>query len=136
MEAVIAGWVAGYTMAALSTIALTYLAWASEGPRFFRRWMGDGVPAALVAVPASLGCFIAWTLAGLVLGAAYWLADLGAGPGARQPEPGLPRGDRRPGGAPLPLLVILWPRRWWVWTTMSAAFLAAFGWLMPLLAAR
>ena len=37
---------------------------------------------------------------------------------------------------PLPLLVILWPRRWWVWTTMSAAFLAAFGWLMPLLAAR
>jgi hypothetical protein len=37
---------------------------------------------------------------------------------------------------PLPVLVVLSGRLWWLWLTMALAFAGLFGWLMPLLAER
>jgi len=137
VEALIAGWVAGYAMAVLSTVALTCVAWSSRDPRFFRRFFGEGVPAALVAVPASLGFFLVWTLAGVVLGAAYDLGGLDSQANAlgSRSAPFLV-GMAAAGAMPLPLLVLFFPRRWWLWCSMSGAFVGLFGWLMPLLAGR
>ena len=35
---------------------------------------------------------------------------------------------------PLPFLVLVWRRHWWLFSAMSGAFLGLFGWLMPVLA--
>jgi hypothetical protein len=37
---------------------------------------------------------------------------------------------------PLPLLMLLWWRRWWLWVGMSGAFVGLFGWVAPVLAGR
>jgi hypothetical protein len=37
---------------------------------------------------------------------------------------------------PLPFLLLVWPRSWWVFVAMSLGFVGLFGWTMPLLAER
>lgn len=127
MEAVIAGWVAGYAMAILTTAALSYLA-IGPGRAAFERFAGSGMAPALVAVPASIGSFLAWTMAGLVLGMIYDLADLSAVP--------FFIGMVALALMPLPFLLLLSPRQWWLWAGMSGAFVGLFGVLLPFLAAR
>jgi hypothetical protein len=137
VEAVIAGWVAGYAMAMASTLALTLLAIRSRESRVLKRWVDSGVSTALLAVPIFMGAVLGWTMAGLILGAAYELGDLGS----RGDALGSPSGPFLLGVAalawlPLPPLLIFWRRYWWLWCGMSGAFLGLFGWLMPLLAER
>lgn len=137
MEAVVAGWVAGYAMGMLSTVALTFLAVRSRESSLVRRWVDSEVSGALLAVPIFLAAVIVWTMVGLILGAAYEVGNLEA------------RGDflGSPSwpfllvvGAlawlPLPPLLLFWRRYWWLWCGMSAAFLGLFGWFMPLVAGR
>jgi hypothetical protein len=137
VEPVIAGWAAGYAMALASTAALTYLVVTSPRAGWMERVVAREVPGALLAVPLFTGLIVLWTMVGLVLGAVYEVADLG---------------DRRSGlgspsllftllvlglaWLPLPPLVALFPRRWWLWALMSVLFAGLFGWLMPHLAGR
>ena len=131
-----AGWVAGYAMALLSTAALTYV-FTRRRLEAVQRWLGEGAHSVLVAVPVSIGMFVGWTMVGLGIASVYEVTGL-----ASQPDVlGSPSAPFLVGVAalavmPLPLLLLLWGREWWLWCGMSAAFLGLFGWLMPLLAER
>lgn len=125
-------------MAILSTLALTYLAFAWGGAGgAARRWWPQDVSPLLIAVPASLATIVVWTMVGLALASFYRVAGFGAGPGVLgAPSAAFLAGIVAVGATPLPILVLLWPRHWWVWCGMSAAFVVLFGWSMPLLMGR
>jgi hypothetical protein len=137
VESLIAGWVAGYSMAMASTVALTYLVFRARHSATFERWISSEVPSALLTVPIFLGAVLGWTMVGLILGAVYSLADLGDKPGALgSPSAPFLLGMAALAWLALPPLIMVWRREWRLWCLMSATFLGLFGWLMPLLAAR
>ena len=133
MEVVLAGSIAGYIMALLSTAALTYLVFSAKDPGRLSNWLPEN--RALSAVPFSVGTTLVWTMAGLVLASAYRV--LGA---AEQRDfagnPSLPwlLGMVGLAAMPLPFLALVWRRHWWLFAAMSGAFLGLFGLLMPVLA--
>lgn len=127
MEAVIAGWVAGYAMALLTTAALAYLA-VGPARQTVEHLLGEGTAPLLMAVPASIGSVIAWTLVGLVFGLVYDLT-------AASMVPFLV-GTTAVAIVPLPFLLLLAPRQGWLWLALAAAFVVLFGALMPYLAER
>ena len=124
-------------MAIVSTLALTYLAYIGRDSRLVSRWLEGGTSPLLLAVPLSVGTFLGWTMFGLFAGSAYHMAGwrddsivLGLAP------PVFLIAMAALAVMPLPLLLIFWPRRWWLFASQSAAFLLCFGWLMPALASR
>jgi hypothetical protein len=124
-------------MATLTTCALTYLAFQPGPQKLVQSWIDPGVPGLLLAVPISIGTTVIWTMAGLVLASAYVLGGFEDKPGAL----GAPSWQFALIMAvlallPIPVLVVLSGRLWWLWLTMSLAFAGLFGWLMPLLAER
>lgn len=138
MTAVLAGWAVGYFMAIVSTVALVYLVMGiGKGGAFLNKWIDPEVSRGLLTVPIFLGATIAWTMMGLVFGAIYEAADFAGKPGALG-SPSWPFTLIVVALAWLALgpLVILVRRRWRLWCGMSMVFVVAFGWLMPLLAAR
>lgn len=134
---IIAGWVAGYAMAVITTVALTYLAWRARHSTVLERWVSGEVPAALLAVPVSLGSMLAWTLIGLVIGSVYRVGDLQSQANALG-SPSWPFSLAMIIVSLFPLLplLVLAPRLWWLWALLSASFAGLFGWLMPVLSAR
>ncbi|HSE46929.1 MAG TPA: hypothetical protein VLA89_16540 [Gemmatimonadales bacterium] len=133
MEAVIAGWMAGFAMAIATTLALTFLAWRAENAGLLQRFIDRDVPVMLVSVPISTGATVVWTMAGLLAGSAYRLAGLDD---ETWPPSGFYVVLVGIAALPLPPLVLLWPRYWWLWLGMSGLFVLLFGGLMPPLAAR
>ena len=71
MEAVIAGWAAGYAMGVLTTIAVTIILVKDDEPAFLGSVFDPGVSRPLIAIPFFVGASLAWTMIGLVLGSAY-----------------------------------------------------------------
>ena len=137
MNAVIGGWVAGYAMAVLSTIALTYLAMRPGAASFMGRWLAVDVSKTLVAIPIFVGTTLAWTMAGLILGSGYKVGGFENKPGALgAPSWAFLLIVVALAWLPLPILVALGRRYWWLWSGMSLAFVGLFGWLMPVLAER
>ncbi|HMO53323.1 MAG TPA: hypothetical protein PJ994_02365 [Tepidiformaceae bacterium] len=138
MSAVLGGWMCGYAMAILSTFALTYLAVQPQFvDKFAHRFFGPEMPGALLAVPISIGTGVIWTMIGLMLASAYVLGGFEEMPGAL--------GARSwqwmtimvtLAVLPLPPLMLIGGRFWWLWLTMSVSFAGLFGWLMPLAAER
>lgn len=128
---------AGYLMAIVSSIALTYLAIVGRESRIVRRWLEADTPPLLLAVPLSVGTFLGWTMFGLLAGSAYRLAGYrdAAGPLGLAP-PAFLIAMAALALMPFALLLILWPRRWWLFASQSLAFLLCFGWLMPALASQ
>lgn len=95
------------------------------------------MPGFLLAVPISIGTTVMWTMAGLVLASAYVLGGFEDKPGAL----GAPSWQflfimGALAFLPVPVLVALSRRLWWLWLSMSVSFVGLFGWLMPLLAER
>jgi len=138
LNAVIAGWIAGYAMALASTAALVFLTLrlSNEGEAI-DRWVSREVPRPILAVPIFLGTTILWTMLGLVFGSIYELGDFAHRPGAL----GAPSWVflllvAAIAWLPLPPLVIFARRFWQLWCAMAIVFVGLFGWLMPLLAAR
>jgi hypothetical protein len=119
VEAVIAGWIAGFAMAIATTLALTFLAWRAENAGFLQRFIDRDVPVMLVSVPISTGATVLWTMAGLMAGSAYRLAGLDEQP---WPPAGFYVTLTGIAALPLPPLVLLWPRYWWLWLGMSGLF--------------
>ncbi len=134
---IVAGWVAGYAMALITTIALTYLVLQMREAPLLQRWVSGEVPGVLLAVPVSLGSMLGWTMIGIVIGSVYRVGDLGSQPDALG-SPSYPFSLAMVIVALFPLLplLLLAPRYWWVWAGLSASFAGLFGWLMPVLAAR
>lgn len=134
---IIGGWIAGYAMALVTTIALTYLVMQVREAPLLQRWVSGEVPGVLLAVPVSLGSMIGWTLVGIIIGAVYRVGNLDGQPGGLG-SPSFPFTLAMVILALFPLapLLVLAPRFWWVWAGLSASFAGLFGWLMPLLAAR
>jgi hypothetical protein len=104
---------------------------------FVGRWLAVDVSRTLVAVPIFVGTTLVWTMAGLILGSFYKVGGFDSKPGAL----GAPSWVfllliTAVGWLPLPVLVLLGRRYWWLWGGMSLAFMGLFGWLMPVLAER
>lgn len=137
MNAVLGGWIAGYTMGVASTIALTFLVSRMRDASFIERWVARDVPGVLLAVPLFTGAAIGWTIIGLVLGSFYEVAGFDEMPGVLgAPSWAFLLMMFALGWLPLPLLYLVRRRYLWLWASMSACFVALFGWLMPLLAER
>lgn len=137
MAAVMAGWAAGYAMSLVVTIALTYIAFQVRTTGVFDRFLDPEVPSAMFAVPISIGTLIIWTMIGLMIGSAYELGNLREQPAML----GSPSGPFAVAMViiaflPIPPLLVLFRRWWWLWLTQSVSFALLFGWLMPLLAER
>ena len=135
MEAVIAGWVAGYAMSMLSTLAIVFLAVKSDLGAV-GRWFPDTKPM-FIALPASMGTVLIWTIIGLVIGSLYDVLELRD----QANFLGGPSGPLLAGLGvmavlPLPFLLLVLRRYWWLWCGLSASFVGLFGWLMPLSAER
>ena len=134
MAAVIAGWIAGYAMAILTTFALTFLAVKSPDLGAMKRWFPEMNPL-LIAIPASILTTLTWTMAGLGFASAYELLDLGT----KNAALGAPSGPFLIGIAaiglmPLPFLLLVLRRFWYIWLVMSLSFIGIFGWFMPIMA--
>ncbi len=134
---IVAGWVAGYAMALITTIALTYLVLQMREAPLLQRWVSGEVPGVLLAVPVSLGSMLGWTMVGIAIGSVYRVGGLGSQPDALG-SPSYPFSLAMVIVALFPLLplLLLAPRYWWVWAGLAASFAGLFGWLMPVLAAR
>lgn len=134
---IIAGWVAGYAMALVTTIALTYLVMQVREAPLLQRWVSGEVPGVLLAVPVSIGAMLGWTLIGIVIGSVYRVGNLDSQPdGLGSPSFAFTLAMVIVALFPLVPLLLLGPRFWWVWVGLAASFAGLFGWLMPLLAAR
>lgn len=124
-------------MAMVSTAVLTYLAAGLRDTSLLERFGARDIPGPLLAVPISLGMVVSWTMAGLIAGIVFAVAGLDdARPGLGSPALGFTVAMAALAVIPAALLLILWPRRWWLWSAMGASFAASFGWLMPMLATR
>jgi hypothetical protein len=135
MNAVIGGWAAGYAMSLVFTFVLTWLAVAAGENAAYRRYLD--IPPMLLAVPISIGTLFGWTMIGMLIGSAFELggfADTAGALGA--PSLVFLVGVMAVGFTPLPILLVLFPRHWWVWLVLSLSFVGLFGWLMPLMATR
>ena len=135
VNAILGGWMAGYAMAVLSTLALTYLCIQPEPQRAIQKYLD--VPGVLLAVPISIGTGVVWTMAGMMFGAAYKIREFKDTPGAL----GAPSWTflfiiGTLSFLPVPILFLLSRRFWWIWVGMSLSFFGLFGWLMPVLAER
>ena len=137
MEAVIAGWLAGYLMGIGSTIALSVLVVRHSASSFLHDFLGDGNHGVAIAVLVFMGATVGWTMIGLVFGSAYEVLDL-------QNQPALLGSPSAPfllamiglGVMALGPLLIIFRRSWVIWSSMTILFVGSFGWLLPILASR
>ncbi len=137
MKALLAGWVAGYAVSIIMTfVVLLSLPGATSGAGRARRLLPGSLSPWAVAVVVSVGGLLAWTLAGLVLGAAYQAVSHDAAGGFGSPNQAFTlavSGSVAVGG-----IVVSLVARWARWQALATALVAAgaFGWLLPNLAER
>ena len=137
MQAVLAGWVAGYTVSVVFTIAGTL--WLARRRRIKatdEALAPERSSRLSIAVLLSIGGFLAWTLAGIVLGAAYQATAESATAAVGSPAvafTGAVVGVAIAAGA---AVCVFGRRVAWEVVVVVAAAAGAFGWLLPGLAER
>lgn len=137
MEALIAGAMAGYVMAMLTSVAVIYLIFNARDAALVERWVARDVPGPLLLIPVLTGSALAWVFAGLVAAIIYEVVDFGAqADGLGSPSVGFTVMAVFFSLAPALLLGILWTRLWWMWAALALPCAALFGWLLPHLAGR
>ncbi|MEX2080129.1 MAG: hypothetical protein WEC33_00810 [Dehalococcoidia bacterium] len=137
MEAVVAGWVAGYAMGVVTTVALTYLVFQAAESGIVRRLTEGGMPPMMLSLPIFLLAAFGWTIVGLAGGIVYDAGAMGGQPDfAGSPSAGFTLGVLALCWLPLPPLVAFGRRYTWVWVSCALAFAGLFGWLLPVLAER
>ena len=137
MAALIAGAMAGYVMAMLTSVAVTYLVFRARDAELVERWVARDVPGPLLLVPILTASVLAWVFVGLVSAIIYEVADLGSqADGLASPSAVFTIIAVVFSLAPALLLGILWPRLWWMWTALAIPCVGLFGWFLPHLAGR
>ena len=128
MQAILAGWVAGYGVAIGFTLVGTMFVMAARRPAEGQVFNN---PLA-VGVALSIGGFLLWTLVGLVLGAIYPKVSEATG------VPSVPFSGGVVAAAALLTIgaSILAGRLWWHILVLGALVAVAFGILLPVLAER
>jgi len=131
-----AGFVVGYAFSLLFTgVTAVMVIDARSRVPFLSRAIAPNISAVQLAVPISLMAFVAWTLAGLLLGLVYRAARLNlAGGGLGSPNWPFTVGVLVTTAAFLAVVYYGWRRLSWPVLVSAAAFVGAFGWGMPHLA--
>ncbi len=137
MAALIAGAMAGYVMAMLTSVAVTYLVFRARDAELVERWVARDVPGPLLLVPILTASVLAWVFVGLLSAIIYEVADLGSqADGLASPSAVFTIIAVVFSLAPALLLGILWPRLWWMWAALAIPCVGLFGWFLPHLAGR
>lgn len=136
MAEVLAGWIVGYAFSLVFTaFAAVMLVDARGRVPFLTKAIAPNLNAVMLAVPVSIGAFLGWTLVGMVLGLLYRGAlDHLPGGGLGSPNWPYTLGVLLVGAAVLAVVAYAWRRLDWPVLTMTATFVALFGWAMPYLA--
>jgi hypothetical protein len=137
MEAVIAGWAAGYAMGILTTVAVVVILVRDKEAAFLGSVFDPQVSRPLIAIPFFVGATILWTMIGLVLGSAYRVGGFENSDGGLG-SPSMAFTLAMVTIAALPALVgsVIWPNHWKIWTGLAVGFALLFGWAVPHLAGR
>jgi hypothetical protein len=137
VEAVIAGWAAGYAMGILSTVAVVIILVRDDEAAFFGSVFDPQVSRPLIAIPFFVGATIVWTMIGLVLGSAYRVGGFeeSAG-GLGSPSMSFTLAMVTMGALPTLVGCVIWPRHWKIWLSLGVGFAALFGWAVPHLAGQ
>ena len=135
LSAVMAGWMMGYAMSVLTTIALTYICIQPTVLKVVQKYLD--IPGMMLAIPFSIGSGFCWTLIGMLLGSFYELGAFDERAGAL----GAPSWHflfimATLAWIPVPIMFLFSRQLWWIWVGMALAFIGTFGWAMPLLAER
>lgn len=137
MEAVIAGWAAGYAMGVLTTVAVVIILVRSDEPAFVGKVFDPAVSRPLVAIPFFVGASLVWTMIGLVIGSAYRVGGFAeSSPGLGSPSMSFTLSMLLIGALPALIGSVVWPRHWLIWLGLAVGFAALFGWAVPHLAGR
>ncbi len=137
MAALIAGFIAGYVMSMLTSVAATYLIFRARDAALVERWVARDVPGPVLLIPILTASVLTWVFVGLVAAIIYEVADLGAQPdGLASPSAAFTITAVVFSIAPALLLGIVWPRLWWMWVALALPCAGLFGWLLPHLAGR
>jgi hypothetical protein len=127
------GLTGGYIMALAGTIALSYVVLRLISAEALDRWVAREVPRSLIVIQISVGNFVTWMFVGTLLGAFYLWGDFHEDPGALgSPSLTFTAIALTIAFLPLPPLVLLLRRGWWIWCSMSLLFVVLFGWVLPL----
>lgn len=133
LRVLIAGMAGGYAMGLASTAAFTYIVLRLIPPDVLERWIDRGVPRSLLVVQISVGSIVTWMFVGLLLASVYLFGEFDADPDVLgSPSITYTVAMLALAFLPLPPLLLLWRRPWWLWCGMSALFAAMFGWVLPL----
>lgn len=132
MRTILAGWIAGYVMSISVTASLAWMIVRSDRSRHLGNFFDPGLDQRILYVFLHLGASLLCTIVGLIIGAVYHVAII-----------------KRLGAEPfafgffitlgiivlvtLIILISIWPKRWFLWTTQGLFFLTLFGLLVPLL---
>ena len=135
MAALIAGAMAGYVMAMLTSVAVAFLVLRARDAELVERWVARDVPGPLLLVPILTGSVLGWVFVGLVAAIIYEVADLGARAGGLgSPSAVFTIVAVFLSLVPAVLLGVLWPRLWWTWAALALPCAGLFGWMLPHLA--
>lgn len=135
MNAILSGWMLGYAMSVLSTVALTYLCIQPNVLRAVQKYLD--IPGMMLAIPFSIGTGFVWTMIGMLLGSLYTVGRFEDTEGFLwAPSWTFLFIIASLAFLPIPLLFLFSRRFWWIWIGMSLSFVGLFGWLMPVLAER
>lgn len=133
LRVLVTGMAAGYAMALVSTALLTYALATAMNSGKLERWIDAGVPRALLGVQILVGATALWMLLGTGLAALYLAGDFaGRARGLGSPSLAFTFIVAALAIAPLPIVLVASPRRWWTWAIAAVIFVAAFGWILPL----
>lgn len=133
VRVLVMGLACGYVMALAGTVALSYVVLRLIAPATLEKWIAGKVPRGLLVVQISVGNFITWMFVGTFFGAVYLAGDFHEDPSALgSPSITFTGAALALAFLPLPPLILLWRRGWWIWCSMSALFAALYGWVLPL----
>lgn len=137
MEGLIAGAIAGYVMAMLTSAVVAYLVFRGRDAVLIRSWVAKDVPGPILLIPIFTGSVLTWVFIGLISGLIYELAGLAAQPdGLGSPSITFTIIAILFALLPALFLGILSAKLWWIWTSLALSCAALFGWLLPHLAGR
>jgi hypothetical protein len=133
VEAIFAGFTAGYLMAIVFTwLGAVMLTHARVHFAFLSQGLAGNLSWVALAVPISIFAFLAWTAVGMILGLLYQGAE------TEFPESGLGSPNRL-----FTLVIVLFAamnlvmvqiplrRLYWPVIVFAFAFVVSFGWIMP-----